>query len=162
MSRWWEAIEDDDPISLEPISEMAYPPFVLRASGGAGETAGAGGGDARCETLAPRAGVGVDLVGAHDGAVLVGHLARDRVGVGVLGQRVGEDVHTEEDAEHEDEADGHADDELDELARLLQCRAGSRAGRSRATRYPSPSPSPPARSRHSRILHRLPRIHTRR
>ena len=28
--RWWGAVEDDDPISMEPIAELKYPPFNLK------------------------------------------------------------------------------------------------------------------------------------
>ena len=27
--KWWQAIEDEDPITLEPIGELAVPPFEL-------------------------------------------------------------------------------------------------------------------------------------
>ena len=29
--RWWAKLHEPDPISLEPISALAYPPFELRA-----------------------------------------------------------------------------------------------------------------------------------
>ena len=29
QSRWWTALSDVDPISLEPLAELAYPPFWL-------------------------------------------------------------------------------------------------------------------------------------
>ena len=28
--RWWTKLDEDDPISLEPLAELAYPPFSLR------------------------------------------------------------------------------------------------------------------------------------
>jgi len=33
---WWHQLEDEDPISLEPLAELSYPPFELRATPGAG------------------------------------------------------------------------------------------------------------------------------
>ena len=53
--RWWGAIEDDDPISMEPIAELKYPPFDLKelpeeeddesnAQGGPGRNGGGAGG----------------------------------------------------------------------------------------------------------------------
>ena len=30
--RWWHSLEDVDPISLEPLAEMTYPPFQLKSN----------------------------------------------------------------------------------------------------------------------------------
>ena len=30
--RWWHELEDVDPISLEPLAELKYPPFQLKSS----------------------------------------------------------------------------------------------------------------------------------
>lgn len=30
MARWWATLDEDDPISLEPLAKLAYPPFSLR------------------------------------------------------------------------------------------------------------------------------------
>ena len=30
--RWWHSLEDVDPISLEPLAEMTYPPFQLKCN----------------------------------------------------------------------------------------------------------------------------------
>ena len=32
--QWWHSLEDDDPISLEPLKELDYAPFHLDAGGG--------------------------------------------------------------------------------------------------------------------------------
>ena len=30
---WWRRLEDSDPVSLEPLALLPYPPFALRAGG---------------------------------------------------------------------------------------------------------------------------------
>ena len=31
--KWWKTLQEDDPISLEPISQLGYEPFDLKANG---------------------------------------------------------------------------------------------------------------------------------
>ena len=42
LAEWWRNFEQVDPISLEPMSTLPYPPFELRASGPSGGADSAG------------------------------------------------------------------------------------------------------------------------
>eukprot|EP01047_Picozoa_sp_COSAG01_P002294 COSAG01_NODE_60_length_29981_cov_23.262533_19_plen_643_part_00 len=50
-SRWWERIGDSDPISLEPLAELPYPPFELRNEAFKVGRGGGGGGGGSNEVL---------------------------------------------------------------------------------------------------------------
>jgi hypothetical protein len=47
--RWWHAVDEMDPISLEPIADLAYPPFELAIAPAAGVPAAGG----QLDSIAP-------------------------------------------------------------------------------------------------------------